>query len=362
MKLSNKQRAVIILSKTKGIGVVKGRKIIDIVSNLEAIAYDLGSIRSELVAICGEKLYREICVSASGINFDNLERLYTEKGVKIVTVVDDEYPRAMLCYEDAPLLLYCKGDLRLLNVPSFAVVGTRFPTKYGIRVTEDFVEKLVERFCIVSGMARGVDSCAHKMALKERGKTIAVLGCGVDVIYPPENHQLYHDIIENGLIISEYDVGEQANAHNFPARNRIISGLSRAVLITEAGENSGTMLTLKYSLEQGKDVFCVPGSIYNKASTGCNKSIKSCQTRMVTDVNDIYYELGMNKVSNLKPSGLQLDINEDNIVNALTKNGEMHFEELLEVVDLGVSQLNSLLIKMTAIGLITKTKNNYWSI
>ena len=142
----------------------------------------------------------------------------------------------------------------------------------------------------------------------------------------------------------------------------VISGLSRAVLITEAGENSGTMLTLNYALNQGKDVFCVPGSIYNKASAGCNKAIKECQTRLAVNVNDVYAELGMEKTDVSKPSNIQLDVNEDNIINALSRNGEMHFEEILGVVDISVPQLNALLTKMTAIGLITKTKHNYWSI
>lgn len=362
MKLTEKQKAVFIIANAYGIGQVKGKKLLESLKEIERLSYDIPSLRKEILCIFGEKEYREICVSASGINFDFIENKYKQKGVGVITIVDDEYPETLRCYDDAPLILYYKGNVELLKTPCFGVVGTRFPTKYGIRVTEDFVAKLSKRFTIVSGMARGIDSCAHRTTLNEKGNTIAVLGCGVDVIYPPENRQLYHDIVENGLIISEYDIGENANSHNFPARNRIISGLSRAILITEAGEKSGTILTLNYALEQGKDVFCVPGSIYNKASMGCNKSILACQTRAVTDVNDIYKEIGMSKTDTIEPSNLQLDINEDIIVNLLAEKGELHFEEIMQYVDLSVPQLNTLLIKMTAIGIITKTKNNYWSI
>ena len=361
MKLTEKQKAVLLISSAYGIGIAKGRKLISAV-NLEGITENLPKFRSIITSVLGEKDYREICVRASEINFREEEEKYTKAGVKIVTILDEEYPETLIRYEDAPLCLYCKGDIKLLGRPCFAVVGTRFPTKYGVRVTEEFVSGLSERFCIVSGLARGIDSCAHRTALESGGKTIAVLGCGIDVIYPPENRDLYNNIAEYGLVISEYPLGEGVSAHNFPARNRIISGLSRAVLITEAGEKSGTMLTLNYALNQGKDVFCVPGSIYNKASSGCNKAIKDCQTRLAVNINDIYSELGMSETDITKPSELQLDVNEDNIIKALTKNGEMHFEEILGVVDLSVPQLNSLLIKMTAVKLITKTKHNYWSI
>ncbi len=361
MKLTDKQKAVLIVTSAYGIGVTKGRKLLDAI-DADDMANNLAKCRSKIIALLGEKDYREICISAANANFDETERKLELCKVKLVTILDEEYPKNMLCYEDAPLLLYCKGDIGLLNLPAFAVVGTRFPTKYGVRATEEFVSKLSERFVIVSGMARGIDSVSHRTALESRGKTVAVLGCGVDVVYPPENKSLYDEIAEYGLVISEYPLGEAATAHNFPARNRIISGISRAVLITEAGESSGTMLTLNYALNQGKDVFCVPGSIFNKASAGCNKAIKECQTRLVTDVNDIYSELGMTKTDVSKPSNIQLDVNEDSVLNALAKNGEMHFEEILDVVDLSVPQLNSLLTKMTAVGLITKTKYNYWSI
>lgn len=362
MKFSDKQKAIYLIAHTKGIGNIKGRRIIDNLPEIENILTDLSSWRNRILTVTSEKDYLELSATIKEINFDNLEDKLTKLNIELVCLSEDTYPKSLLAYEDMPLILYCIGDISLLNARCFAVVGTRYPTKYGIRATEEFTASLCEKFCIVSGMARGVDSKAHRTCLDNRGKTIAVFGCGVDVVYPQENYALYKDIATYGLIISEYEEGTKANACNFPQRNRIISGLSEGVLITEAGLKSGTFITHKYALEQGKDVYCVPGSIYNSASGGCNRSIRECQSRAVLDINDIYDEMGINKVETTKPSAIQLDINEEIIVSCITQNGEMHFEELLDEVDLTVPQLNSLLMKMETIGLINKTKTNYWSV
>ncbi len=362
MKLTDRQKAVIIINRANGIGQIKTRRIISALDDKPEVILDsLFQVRQKLLCAVSEKEYGEICVSLQ-MGTEDTEKELEQKKISLVTYLDEAYPQPLKAYEDAPVILYCIGDVSLLSSDCFAVVGTRYPTKYGLRVTEDFVSELSTRFCIVSGMARGVDSIAHRACLNNFGKTIAVLGCGVDVVYPPENRGLYAEIAERGLIVSEYPPGEKVNAHNFPARNRIISGLSRGVLVTEAGEKSGTILTINYALDQGKDVFCVPGSIYNQASSGCNRYIKECQSRAVTDVNDIYDEIGLKKVDIKKPSALQLDVNENAILEELTSKGELHFEELLQVVDLTVPQLNSLLIKMESVGLITKTKHNYWSV
>ncbi len=356
MKLTTEQKILYALMKTAGIGNTRGRKII-----ASSVFDSFGDFLASLKDVSMQE-YVDIKSNLENIDFERVEKEFSEKDIKVVTVLDEEYPKSLLPYADMPVILYCKGDVSLLNGDCFAVIGTRFPTRYGIRATEDFVSSLADRFVIVSGMARGIDSCAHRTALKAGGKTIAVFGCGVDMIYPPENHALYRDIITYGLAISEYEPGTAANSFLFPARNRIISGLSRSVLVTEAGLKSGTMLTINSAIEQGKDVFCVPGSIYSSASSGVNRSIRECQSRAVTDVNDIYDELGMTKQKVVVPSVMQLDFNQEAILNALKGNGEMHVEELLDVVDLSISQLNSLLTRMQAVGLINKTKHNYWSV
>ena len=172
--------------------------------------------------------------------------------------------------------LFCLGNLELFNCKSIAIIGSRNYSGYGERAAKEFSYNLAkEDVCIVSGMARGIDSFAHEASLNAKGKTVAVLGSGLDVIYPRENKILYENIIKNnGLIISEYPLGTKPSRQNFPARNRIISGLSDGVLVIEARKNSGTNITVDFALDQGKDVFVIPGNIYSNTSDGTNFLIK----------------------------------------------------------------------------------------
>lgn len=356
-KYTSGHKIAYALTKTVGIGNVKGRKLME-----NADVTDTDAFLATAEALCTAREYAELAAEIRRIDFDSFFEKLDAKNIGLVGITDEEYPESLRPYTDMPLLLYTKGDAGLLNKPCFAVVGTRYPTRYGVRVTAEFTEKLAERFCIVSGMARGIDACAHRAALNAGGGTIAVLGSGADVVYPAENYSLYRDIASYGLVVSEYEPGTPATAHNFPVRNRIISGLSKSVLVTEAGIKSGTMLTINCAERQGKVVFCVPGSIYSERSGGCNRSIKECQSRAVTDVNDIYEEMGLAKTDLSKPTDIQLDFNEDAVIKSLTEKGEMHFEEILDIVDLSVPQLTALLVKMEALGLINKTKHNYWSV
>ena len=186
------------------------------------------------------------------------------------------YPVKLKNISSPPKELFCLGNLELLNCKSIAVIGSRNYSGYGERAAKEFSYNLAkEDVCIVSGMARGIDSFAHEAALDAKGKTVAVLGSGLDVIYPRENKILYENIIKNnGLIISEYPLGTKPSRQNFPARNRIISGLSDGVLVIEARKNSGTNITVDFALDQGKDVFVIPGNIYSKTSDGTNFLIK----------------------------------------------------------------------------------------
>ena len=186
------------------------------------------------------------------------------------------YPVMLKNLSSPPKELFCLGNLELFNCKSIAIIGSRNYSGYGERAAKEFSYNLAkEDVCIVSGMARGIDSFAHEAALDAKGKTIAVLGSGLDVIYPIENKILYENVIKNdGLIISEYPLGTKPSRQNFPARNRIISGLSDGVLVIEARKNSGTNITVDFALDQGKDVFVIPGNIYSKTSDGTNFLIK----------------------------------------------------------------------------------------
>lgn len=183
------------------------------------------------------------------------------------------YPDKLRTISCPPKELYCLGNLPLLNdTTSIAVIGSRKYSHYGARATKDFASHLAqEGVCIVSGLAKGIDGFAHRACLSVGGKTIAVLGSGLDIIYPKENESLFYDIVKHqGLVVSEYPLGTPPQKQHFPARNRIISGLSDGVLVVEASRNSGTNITVDFALEQGKDVFVIPGNIYSKTSDGTN--------------------------------------------------------------------------------------------
>ena len=220
-----------------------------------------------------------------------LDAVY-EKGIKVLSVVDRDYPANFRQISDAPPVLYYKGSLIPEDDLAVAVVGARFATAYGRQVTEKLVMDLtLAGLTIVSGLARGVDSIAHRAAMDAGGRTIAVLGSGVDLIYPPENKLLAEKIIQNGALVSEFPLGFPSVPSNFPARNRIISGLSQGVLVIEGRRQSGALISARYALDQGREVFAVPGPINSPTSEGTAYLIKQGAT-VVSGVTDILEELG----------------------------------------------------------------------
>ena len=204
-------------------------------------------------------------------------------GVKAVTISDEDYPERLGLITNPPLVLFCKGKQELLESEHMiAMIGSRRPTHYGASIADEFSKALATRgFTIVSGMAMGIDARSHEGVLAVDGKTIAVLGGGVDICYPLSNFDIYEDICEKGLLVSEYEPGEAHVAIHFPARNRIISGLSDAVLVVEAALRSGTLITTDYALEQGKEIYAIPGRVSDMMSRGVNNLIK--QGAMLVD-------------------------------------------------------------------------------
>lgn len=211
---------------------------------------------------------------------------------RIVTLADAEYPQALLNISDPPLLLYVKGRLDLLNVRSLAVVGSRHSTAQGVRNAEAFAKAAAEScLCIVSGMAHGIDAAAHKGGLQGTGSSVAVVGTGLDKVYPAANRELAHQLAQHGTIISEFPLGTPPLASNFPRRNRIISGLSEGCLVVEASLQSGSLITARMALEQGREVFAIPGSIHSPQSKGCHALIKQ-GAKLVESAQDILEEFG----------------------------------------------------------------------
>ena len=213
------------------------------------------------------------------------EHLFKELKSKYTTIISDDYPAALKEINCPPFVLFYYGDLNLVNTKCIGVIGMRQPSDYGIEVTKTIVSKLVlENYTIVSGMALGIDAMAHQSAMNVLGKTIAVLGSGIDNCYPLKNKAIYEIMKVNQLVISEYPGNLIPKKINFPRRNRIISGLSESILVTEANERSGTMITVGHALEQGKDIYCIPNRIND--SSGCNRLIQQ-GAKLVMDISDI---------------------------------------------------------------------------
>lgn len=210
----------------------------------------------------------------------------------LVTLADPDYPKALLEIPDPPPMLYAKGQLALLNVPTFAVIGSRNATPQGEKTAEDFAHALSDAgYCVVSGLALGIDGAAHRGALQGRASTIAVVGTGLDIVYPARHRELAHKIAEHGLLISEFPIGTPSMAQNFPRRNRIISGLSRGCLVVEANLQSGSLITARLAAEQGREVFAIPGSIHSPVAKGCHQLIRQ-GAKLVDSIHDILEELG----------------------------------------------------------------------
>lgn len=229
----------------------------------------------------------------------------TEPGNALLTLADAAYPRALLEITDPPPLLYAKGNMALLAAPAIAIVGSRNATPQGEKTAEEFAQALSEQgYCVISGLALGIDGAAHRGALRARGGTIAVVGTGLDIVYPGKHRQLAHQISQQGLLLSEFPLGTPSMARNFPRRNRIISGLSQGCLVVEAHLQSGSLITARLAAEQGREVFAIPGSIHSPVSKGCHALIKQ-GAKLVDSMHDIIEELGgsASPVATSTPSG-----------------------------------------------------------
>ena len=292
---------------------------------------------------------------------DTVIEYMSRRGMTAVTYCSEGYPEALRDLYDPPAVLYCRGNTALLSDMSrnIAVVGTHRITRYGKDVTACFVRAFAESgLCVVSGMARGVDTLAHRTALDCGADTVAVLGCGADVPYPPENAGLLKEIAEKGLVVSEYPPGTPPHGYRFPERNRIISALSFGVLVTEAGAKSGSLITADCAIEQGKELYVVPGNVFSGASEGCNLKIKECQGAAVTTPSDI---LGDKRRKSAKELGVQLSIEQTRILEMLAEEESVHFSDLLQKSGLSTGELSALLSEMEIYGMVNKLSGNYYS-
>lgn len=278
-------------------------------------------------------------------------------GVRLINILDPSYPKDLREIHDPPPLLYLKGNDIPSNHTMVGVIGSRNPSHYGLKITDEICQGLaIREIAVVSGMAKGIDSAAHWGCLRGRGFTVAVLGSGIDIIYPESNRGLFEHIVERGSVITEFPLGTPPEPRNFPIRNRIISGLSKGVVVVEASKRSGSLITASLALEQGREVLAVPGSIESFKSTGTHLLIKQ-GARLVENADDILEELGLNysyasQVTTKKKIALpHLDEDERKVYDILD-NYPVHIDQIVRKSEMDAAWGASILTRLELKGVI----------
>lgn len=342
---------LLALHSVNGLGSVRIKILIDYFQDLK-LAWEAST--SELLKIGIPKNAVENLIKArKSLDPQKYLEEINKLGIKYLTFFDEDYPKLLKEILNPPLILYYKGKL-VPNEKCVAVVGTRKMTSYGKIVTEKFTQELAENgLTIVSGLARGVDTQVHKTTLQNNGRTIAVLGGGLKNIFPPENQKLAEDVVvQNGAIVSEYPPNEPSLPGNFPARNRIISGMSLGVLVTEADIESGSLITAKLAVEQGREVFAVPGSITSQFSKGPISLIQE-GAKAVTEAKEILEELGINLGKRRKREEIEIEATpEEKQILDILENEQVHIDELARILNKPISYVSAAVLKMEISGLV----------
>ncbi|HVF25221.1 MAG TPA: DNA-processing protein DprA [Anaerolineales bacterium] len=335
----------------KGIGAVRMQGLIQHFGDLE-IAWKAAP--AELAAAgLGLKVIERVIQARENVDLEKVWEKIEKQGIKILTWEDAAYPQRLKEIDQPPPVLYIRGEYLPDDLFAVAIVGTRRATPYGRQITEELSAFLaVNGMTVISGLARGVDAIAHHTALKSGGRTIAVLGSGVDKIYPPEHRALAEQMMEHGAIISDYAPGTPPDASNFPPRNRIISGLSLAVVVIEAGETSGALITAEFAAEQGREVFAVPGSILAPQSKGTNKLIQQGALPLLS-VNDLMQALDVARVGEHKAARKIMPTNaiEAKLLGVLT-NEPLHVDEIRNQSELPIEKVSAALALMELKGMV----------
>jgi len=349
----------IILNMIPGVGSSTFRRLIKFFGSpslvLSASLKELAMVRGVTPALC-----QSIVDNRDNIKIDEELRLIEKYGCKIITIEDQAYPQNLKAIYDPPPLLYVKGELTNSDSNSIAIVGTRNATTYGKTVAENFSSQLASRgITIVSGLAHGVDTYAHKGALSVGGRTIAVVGNGLDIVYPAENAKLFDEIANSGAVISELPMGTKPIRTMFPQRNRLISGISLGTIVIEAPRKSGALITADLALDQGRDVFAIPGQIFSEKSKGTNWLIKQ-GAKLVDSVDDILEELPSSSFQqpvedNIKTEDMMIEYQlsqDENAVWNVIGSSPIHIDDISKRSNLPVFKVCSVLVMLELKGLV----------
>lgn len=355
MKLAH---TLLQLKLIEGAGDASIKKIVNVFSDvqeLKNLSVQEIVARSEVSENVAQLVLRSLSTAEHQARLERtLETLHNKK-ISMITSADPLYPQQLREIAQAPLLLFLWGKADLLKEEMLAVVGTRRPSHYGIYATKKIVSELVDYgFGVVSGLAKGIDSLAHQVALKNSGKTIAVLGCGIDIVYPLENRELFRAIVGDGLIVSEYPPGTPVHQAYFPLRNRIISGLAYGTLVIEASLKSGTLITAQAALDQSREVFAIPGPISSINSIGTNHLIKQ-GAKLVQSIDDILEEFTyLDLRSSLREKErAKLTLKEEKIYRVLQVE-TADIDLLLSKTGLEFNEIYQYLLTMQLKGLVSK--------
>ncbi|MEA5079703.1 MAG: DNA-processing protein DprA [Anaerolineaceae bacterium] len=337
----------------RGVGAVRVRNLLDHFGKLE-IAWDApaGALIS---AGLPARVVENFLVVRKQVNLDVVMKRVADSGVQVITWDDDAYPRRLKEIDQPPPLLFVRGSINVEDDWAVSVVGTRRVTPYGRQVASEIARYLAQNgVTVVSGLARGVDAIAHQTAMQAGGRTLAILGSGVDTIYPPEHRKLAEDISKQGAVISDYPLGTQPESRNFPPRNRIIAGLSLATIVVEAGETSGALITAEFAVNQGRDVFAVPGSILTPQSEGTNRLIEQ-GARPLLRMSEILESLKLEQIPLKQASrkAIAASPEENRLLSCLTQDPR-HIDEICAISGLPIQAVSATLTMMELKGLVTQ--------
>lgn len=359
MSSSDDLRYWVSFARVPGIGRVRLARLKD---KFGSIANVWNAPRGDLLnAGLDEKLVDSFIRVRKNISPDSEMEALEKYHIKALLYLSDEYPPLLREITDFPAILFVRGELRPQDETCIAVVGTRRATSYGRQVTDEVVTSLaLNRITIISGLAKGIDTAAHRAALAAKGRTLAIFACGLDIVYPPENVKLARDILENGALISEYPLGTKPKAEHFPQRNRILSGLSRGVLVVEAGDTSGALITADFALQQDREVFAVPGSILSPMSKGPNRLIQQ-GAKLVRNHIDILEELNLSEaVHQYQMQAVNVSDETESIILKCINEGAAHIDQICRATGLTVAAVQSSLAVMELNGIVKHVGNlNY---
>jgi DNA processing protein len=364
---------VYFLKNIDNLGDVRIRKIVEKYKTLDEL---LSVSKEQLMGIEGltEKISREIVHKYDKANeirssIDVLLSKCESKKINYTTILDDDYPYNLKNIYDAPVLLYYMGQLSEKDRYSICIVGTRTPSDYGRKVCVDLTRELCRKgIPVISGLAIGIDSIAHNTCVENENLTYAILGSGVDNLYPPDNKLLYNRIIEKGAVISEFEVGSKAEKVNFPRRNRVVSGISLGAIIIESAAKGGSLITAEFALDQNKELFAIPGNINARNSEGCNNLIKKGYAKLVMNVDDVLSELSYkigdiveNKSEKvIRKENPSMNVFETKIYNVLNDTEPINVDKICELTDFNVSDCLVNLLTLEFKGMVSQLPGKYF--